>query len=147
MRNLLFGQLGHCHICIRKSFLGAAIAWIALLLAVGFGQDRTALYLTMLAVGLSFLWVGHIIAFLLRLRLPRQEHLDVGRRSSLALIGRGVAAVALISFLPTNAHAQYGGCGREGCDPCFRPFWGRDGGGRVCWRCHSCGQNCGGQTC
>jgi hypothetical protein len=99
-----------------------------------------------LASGLTLLWVAHAIAFLLRIRLPREDKLDRGRRSSFALLGRGVAAVALISFLPTEVQAQYGGCGGDGCGDCYRPFWPREGG-RICWRCHSCGNNCGGQTC
>lgn len=148
MRKFLYGHLGECHICIRKALLAAATLWALVPIAASFEQGGAAIYLAVGASIMTLLWVGHIVAFLSRIRLPRSEQFDVSRRSSFVLLGRGLAAGAIVSFFPHQARAQsYGGCGNDDCDPCFRPFWGADGGGRVCWRCHSCGNDCGGQTC
>jgi hypothetical protein len=145
--NVLFSYLGHCQSCIRKAFVSAAVAWTAAIIAYASGYSDATFLLSALAIPLTILWFGHMVGFLLRIRLAQEERVDLGRRSGFVLLGRGLAAVTMISFLPSKAPAQgYGGCGRDGCGDCFRPFWTREGS-RVCWRCHSCGNDCGGQTC
>jgi hypothetical protein len=88
--------IGKCQVCIRQSFLLAAVSWILVLILFEFTQPKFAMCLLVVALALTSLWGGHIVAFLLRTRLPRDDYFVASRRAGFVLLGRGLAAAALI---------------------------------------------------
>jgi hypothetical protein len=155
-----WGSLGHCSVCIRKAFLTAAAAWSLTGLIAGSELSPVFLPAVVGAVGLTALWVAHLLVFAGRFsqreRKPDRAIQSANaavearsRRVVLSLFSRALIFGALVSAAPRQANARYarsGGCGREDCLPCWRPFYKRQGG-YDCVKCRSCAVDCGGQTC
>jgi len=59
----LWGSLGHCSVCIRKAFLAAAVAWSLTGLIAVSGFSPVLLPAVVGAVGLTLLWVAHLLVF------------------------------------------------------------------------------------
>jgi hypothetical protein len=155
-----WGSLGHCSVCIRKAFLAAAVAWSLTCLIAVSGFSPVLLPAVVGAGGLTLLWVTHLLVFARRFsrgktkpdRAIQSTNAVVeapSRRAILPLFVRALIFGALVSAAPRQANARYvrsGGCGREDCLPCWRPFYKRQGG-YDCVKCRSCAVDCGGQTC
>jgi len=158
----LWRHLGHCSSCIRKAFQAATCAWTAALLLLGLDWPRFLPAIVIIALGLTALWVAHLVAYAGKATLAEKSDSSAendnayittsSRRDLLPLFARALAVAALTSAAPTLALADGpcgGQCGDIQCRPCFRPVY--DGqGGCNCESCHSCPgpenkYNCNGQ--
>jgi hypothetical protein len=147
-------NLGHCTVCIRKAFLAAASAWFLTFFVVALEFAQLWLLAVVAAAGLTLLWVAHLLFFAIKSASYAQAKSVISaveapsRRAVLPLFARAFISSVFLSVATRQADAQYtgsGGCGREGCAPCNRPFYKRSSQGAYdCLPCHSCGNNCSG---
>jgi hypothetical protein len=70
-------------------------SWIAAFTFLALRLQLVEFCFALIAVLATILWLAHAGVFLIRASLPSDD-----RRSRLVLFGRGLATVALISFLP-----------------------------------------------
>lgn len=160
VRNTLrfaWSRLGNCRACIRS-------AWLATLVAVGFGfvsllMGWRELFLasSIIALGPAGLWIAHLFAFASKLTISSKQGpvpalgasasvVDtLSRRDVLPVFMRLLLLGALVSVAPRSALAQsiaLLGCGREPCtSDCTRPAY-QGGQFLGCIGCHSCGGSC-----
>jgi hypothetical protein len=152
---VILGNLGGCVVRIRKSFRVAVGAW-GLALAVSISPLSSYLLPTaIVATAITLLWIAHLLAFASRARYPSAEkptqritepspasaQAIESRRSVMPLFAKALIFGAFVSTAPRSAMAQaMGGCGRDGCSNCARPFYERGTPGRKagCTICHSC---------
>jgi hypothetical protein len=144
----LMKDLGYCTKCIRKAFLTAAGAWCLVALLAMADSPKFWYVGTVLAIGLTTLWLAHILAFARKSiftsssRTPNPVALS--RRALWPFFLRAAASAALASAVSRAAFAESpcGGWPDQGlsCGPCQR----RNTVSSPCEDCHSCGQNCQG---
>lgn len=112
-------KLGRCPRCMRKSFVTAAWAWLAV---IAFDQFTRATFI-ILPVGIfatifTILWIAHISTFAARqsaifavllapAKFPSEgEIMDRGRRTVLPFIAKALVASVAIAVLPVVGRAR-----------------------------------------
>jgi hypothetical protein len=112
----IWGNFGHCPFCMRKAFQAASAAWAALVIVAIFLDIPLLLAaIAVGAVGLTSLWLTHIIAFARKISFAfkRPAHGRYGARSGLA---RSLAVAAALSAVPRRISVhkiyEYFGLGR-----------------------------------
>jgi hypothetical protein len=106
--SFLWANLGHCPSCTRKAFLAAITGWGIVLLAAALTRQSHFLLVTaVFAVGLTALWLMHLLAFANKIfaasyntASPRLE-----RRTILLMFAQTFTFAALVSAAPRLAQA------------------------------------------
>jgi hypothetical protein len=104
----VWASLGHCSLCARKAFIAAASAWIMLLLVVVIlGNSQLLVLSEIAAVGLSVLWLAHLIAFASKVsnRKSGDDVHNLGRRAAFPMFAQTLAFAAVVSAAPRLVQA------------------------------------------
>jgi hypothetical protein len=108
-------HLGRCPRCMRQSFIATLGAWAFTLWALlSVGETVVTALMAALALGLSALWIGHLIAFAARATPAFKERNKtdaasgegLSRRQLMPMFARTLGAAALATALPSSAFAQ-----------------------------------------
>jgi hypothetical protein len=157
VQHFIWSRLGHCRACMRKAWLAAVIALIFAVIIFSIGWRELWLPSAFIVLGLTGLWVAHLVAFASKVAISSDKHSvaltgasvsnvdTISRRNLIPFFVRSLFLGVLISAAPRSAVAQsitLLGCGREPCtSDCTRP--GYQGGQFIgCIGCHSCGNTC-----
>jgi hypothetical protein len=153
LTGFLWRKLGSCPYCIRKAFQAAAGAWAFALLVLALGWSSASLVLAIIALGLTALWIAHLVTYAVRVVLhwkrtqtaaetSRAVVITSSRRDLLPVFARAIAAAVLTSTVTPSAFAAgWGACGSGPCTSCYRPYYDNSGGPGTCIWCHSCAIN------
>lgn len=136
-------KLGSCRVCTAKAFWASAGAWF---LAFFMWPETKEIFA--FAGILTVLWALHIFFYALKATRAEKQKTELGdsasRRDVLHFIKvAGLATAGSIMPLQAFAMGSCGSCGAGRTDyHCFRD--GYDGN---CYRCRSCGNDCGDDVC
>lgn len=137
----VIGNLGVCRRCMHQSFVAALLAAAAAAVAwAWFGSSVAIAFLAAGALGLTLLWIAHVVAYAARTAIrPRcAAHADAvadpSRRTFLPAFVKTAAGVALATALPaTLAMADCEG----DCNKYFKACMGDCSGAGCLQKCAS----------
>ena len=123
LKSTVWGNLGHCGMCMRKSFLTASIAWLAGIFFWLIDAPIGILAMSFtLAIGLTVAWMAHLVVFAVKVVAAHRLHIDedvslvgmasrpLSRRQVYSVFVRALATVAIATAVPAIARAQVPGC-------------------------------------
>ncbi len=135
------GSLGYCQRCVRKAFLASAGMWALALASAASPWSQIWIVPVLAAVGLTILWVAHLVAYAGKVAATDSAKQDddlLSRRSLLPIFLRALASAALVTSFshPAFADSPCGGWPDQGlpCGPCER----RNTVSSPCLTCASC---------
>jgi hypothetical protein len=152
MRSFDLRHVGTCPTCMRISFVSMILSWLLLYVAV-VSDLNAMLPIAIGSAGLTFVWLAHVTVRPIQSMLADQPH-SKARRGALKTLAKGVLAATLVSAFPWQAYALSGCGGWAGNSGCRRCKDGtivtrceRQDSDCTCYRCRSCGNDCGNYVC
>jgi hypothetical protein len=135
--DFVLANLGHCTVCMRKSFTVAAAAWALFVVAVLAAPEWIALLLAIAATLLSALWLAHLLVFSWKASASAGTAMQrdkpspvISRRELLPGFVRAFAFAVGSTALPAVFFAAQA---QTPCDSCSRYK-----GTGTCYTCCSC---------
>ena len=113
LNKFILANLGHCPYCMSKAFQATFIAWGVFFATLILGvPSSTVIWTELAAMGLTGLWIAHLIAFAFRASAAEyhSEQSTSARRGFLLSFGRAVAFAAVATATPAFAAPR-------GCPP------------------------------
>jgi hypothetical protein len=143
LQSIIWRHMGNCTACTAKAFLAASVAWLLSIFATGEAWTVS----TVLAAALTTLWLTHVIVYAKKTVVSADSEATsvvLARRRAL-LLAKAIGVAAVGSAISSKVFAM-GSCGSCGT---LRNDWQcwRDGLDGQCYRCRSCGSNCGEYVC
>lgn len=145
--SILWRKLGNCRSCTMKAFWSATGAWALYFFVIESFRNVTMF----VALGLTVLWLSHVVVFALKARAVEaaaSDEVDLLRRRGMLLLIRLISTALVASTIPASAFAMgsCGSCGSSGWryPECMRANYDGTNG---CTMCRSCGNHCGDEPC
>src|SRR5262245_57660666 len=110
LNKFILANLGHCPYCMSKAFQATLIAWGVFFATLILGvPSSTVIWTELAAMGLTGLWIAHLIAFAFRASAAEyhSEQSTSARRGFLLSFGSAVAFAAVATATPAFAAQKY----------------------------------------
>ena len=105
MASRFFADFGSCPICMRWAFRSAVATWILAAVIARVEAPRLLLVVAVVALGMSLLWLGHIVAYGLKIALAFKQPAMSWLETSLLFI-RSLGVGVALSAVPRQISAD-----------------------------------------